>query len=559
MHERQFHQDVERAGRAQEWRAQVQAHSVRRSGVTSNHSYSPAHSSAASVANSLSSSLVTPSKESIFAPPPGSVQPRRVLPFRHPVNHEVPVEPVNAGTYTDGQSALSCSRHPLTFLCLDAEQAAAAKSAMTANLLDYSSSNSTTPCDSRAPSPVPAHKDTGSRRESKGTNQINQQTDVPAFVGIGRFRHASCANPEFIKAKLENELHGAGGHNFFGPDSKLGVHPLAQQYAERRKSVETEDSTSTRTRSPSPVFENAPTRLERKFRTQSSTTISADGCIIQRGFDISPRPSTPASTACTSPNSSPTAEPRKHPPMPSRRITWDERTIARFDNDDFDGVGSKSRDQEHSSPKPHSGKSHPLHEREEHVRAGRAGGHGEKKGKRSRSEQSSRKPMAQDVSGETWTADSTVTPTPRRELPKVQIVPADEAENAIATDDEDEQENNTQDGGTLRRSETMQQQQPTPLKPSKRLSPPTRGILKKSAERALSTANDAGHSSTSAEAADALLDSDRATAKPVVRQQAHFAQQQQQQQKPNTVVHKRAVSTTAGRRGTGHRGGLRVH
>lgn len=136
------------------------------------------------------------------------------------------------------------------------------------------------------------------------------------WTGVGRFQYHVDATPMFLKEKLENDTRAPGAFNFFGPNTKLGPHPLASS----------ED------------FTNPRDSLHYKFRTKSSTTISDDGCIIQKGFEVPLNSATSlasaehisnlvaktkgakASQSSTDSNANATA---KHP----RRVTWDEHTI----------------------------------------------------------------------------------------------------------------------------------------------------------------------------------------------------------------------------------------
>ncbi|KYG46101.1 hypothetical protein M433DRAFT_222054 [Acidomyces richmondensis BFW] len=164
-----------------------------------------------------------------------------------------------------------------------------------------------------------------------GTASIGSNEDN--WTGVGRFRHHIDATPAFLKEKLENDTRAPGAFNFFGPNTKLGPHPLAT-------SVD---------------FTNARDSLRYKFRTESSTTISDDGCIIQKGFEI-PRNSA-LSLASAKQISDLVAEKKVAKASKSRAdsksiataehphcVTWDERTINPQDSG-VSGIAAATKEQ----------------------------------------------------------------------------------------------------------------------------------------------------------------------------------------------------------------------
>ncbi|KAK5123081.1 hypothetical protein LTR85_003277 [Meristemomyces frigidus] len=486
----QFHEEVRLAGIAQERRAQS-ANSMRSSGVTSRCSFSPANTSTASRYSTPVRSYAPNRGGAIFAIPPGSVRPRRIdVAFRHPVHHEVPIPPA---TVKDVKNR-----------CASVHRVDSA-----------ATSRVSTPQDSRTASPGSTRNSVGSSFRSNSP-PTDQQAEDPDWVAIGRFRHPTKADPEWVKAKLDDELQGPGAHTFFGPEGKLGVHPLETQYHERRKSAERDDSIQVFTLTPKPEFVPCHERLAQKFRTEPSTTVTPDGCVITKGFVVSPRPSAPPSRVPTPVNSNNTVivesnrspqpssvnrndtvivdsnrspqpssvnrndtvivEPKPNPqpkpqlPKPTRSITWDERTITRFDNADIaEAVHKEAGVSDSSSAATHYGTTPRLRELQK-VR---------KQPKRSNSEDVPRRTEAQNAPDSTWSTESTAEPISRTDA-KVKIVSAEEAESAIVSEDED-----------AVRPETVEEptfiQQRVVLTPSKRLTPPAKGILKRPSGHTMST------------------------------------------------------------------------
>ncbi|KAI7139727.1 hypothetical protein KC343_g16784 [Hortaea werneckii] len=117
----------------------------------------------------------------------------------------------------------------------------------------------------------------------------------------------------------------------------------------------------------------------------------------------------------------------------------------------------------------------------------------------------------------------------------VTIVPPEEAESAIATDDEDDNDDEEEVKEQAPKGQFLQ------LRPSKRLSPPAKGILKKHRPSSAS-------SQASAQVAEPAQS-------PAPQQALRFAAQQKQ----TSVVVPRRAPVGPGRRGSGRKGsGLRV-
>lgn len=411
MRAHEFHEEVRRAGIAQEQRAQSAASSRRTSRanspvrlpVASNSALAPVRASPAVSSNA-------------FAIPPGSVRPRLVPGYRHWTHHEV-----HTPLATPKDSTASSSG-----------AASEVNTAASSPAMRYDSCSTSPPSPPKKPSPPRNRRNDDSEGTLQGDQQ--QQDESLEWVGFGRFRHVSTADPEWIKAKLEDELYAPGSYNFFGPESRLGRHPLEEQY-ERRISVGTndaEDAASTPSGSLSPTPESVRVRLAQKLRTESSVTVAPDGCIVQKGFEVSPYSSNTASRSSTSINDEASGGGRPNHNGPSRRVTWDERTVSRVDKHN---LASIEEQEVKSSKQP---------ERSQSDEGPRNTAHGSRPTQRTKS------------------------PSPPAG-PKVRIVPAEEADNAIDSDDGDH--------GTPEKPASTQIR--TPLKPSKRLSAPQRGILKK--------------------------------------------------------------------------------
>ncbi|KAK4547386.1 hypothetical protein LTR36_001042 [Oleoguttula mirabilis] len=420
----EFHEDVRRAGIAQEERRALSAFSsLRNSGVASRRSFSPVRSSPAPNYGTPSSPYAPKGTVALFAIQAGSVRPRRVdTALRNSVHYEVLIP---------------------TAKTQDAKE----ESDMTVRVDSATASRVSTPQHSRTASPSSTHNTVGSSYLSSGSSRSSSQSDL-------------------IKSTIDDELraHESGPH-------------LSERGSRERRRPEVLDAITDYTRAPLPEFIPCHVRLARMARTVPSTTITSDGCVIQKGFVIIPCPSArpprtarappvsgfagdiqqdaPVLRACTpvravnTPVAKPEPKPRES--KPTRRITWDERTIARVDDDDLAGAAGHECKQAHSSSA----------------------------GPRYSTADGPNETETRSASDGTWSTDSTVlsTPTPRAE-PRVRIVPAEEAE--IAIEDEDS-----------RRSDTAEEEAfvppRTPLRPSKRLTPPAKGILKQPSGRTMST------------------------------------------------------------------------
>ncbi|KAI7538083.1 hypothetical protein KC331_g10564 [Hortaea werneckii] len=293
---------------------------------------------------------------------------------------------------------------------------------------------------------------------------------------------------------------------------------------QRRQSAATLGSSNT-----ADSYESAQVRLQRKFRTESSITISSDGCVIQRGFDITPTASRITSTA-SSPSGKQFADTQRRIEAMriARRIVFDELRTSRFDDGDLDSVTTTDRrGQLHrtgSAPLRRNGKAFNLQ------RSARSGQLNEQH-RRARSEDLPAATKRDTPQSQTLAMRDGCS----RVKSNVTIVPPEEAERAIATDDEDNSDDEQE------AKEQAPQEQFLQLRPSKRLSPPAKGILKK--HRPSSASSQA--STQAAEPAPS----------PAPRQALRFAPQQKH---AGTMVARRAP-VGPGRRGSGRRGsGLRV-
>ncbi|KAI6937928.1 hypothetical protein KC355_g15789, partial [Hortaea werneckii] len=293
---------------------------------------------------------------------------------------------------------------------------------------------------------------------------------------------------------------------------------------QRRQSAATLASSNT-----TDSYESAQVRLQRKFRTESSTKISSDGCVIQRGFDTTPTASRIISTASSSSGKQFADTQRRIEAMRiARRIVFDELRTSRFDDGDLNSVTTTDRrGQLHrtgSAPLRRNGKTLNL---QKSARSGQLN----EQHRRVRSE------ILPAVTKRDTPQSQTL--AMRDGCPRVKsnvtIVPPEEAESAIATDDEDNNDGEQESSDQAPKERFLQ------LRPSKRLSPPAKGILKK--HRPSSASSQA--STQAAEPAPS----------PAPRQALRFASQQKH---AGTVVARRAP-VGSGRRGSGRRGsGLRV-
>lgn len=272
----------------------------------------------------------------------------------------------------------------------------------------------------------------------------------------------------------------------------------------RRRSTATLASSAT-----GESFESAPARLRRKFRTESSVTVTADGCIIQKGFDITPFASRGTSAASSPSSKASRPTPDAHEKMgtsrAARRITWDERSMNRFEDHDF----AQSQEVKKVRRAVRSGSAPSCREVAPPQRADRERTNKPNTHRRVKSDQAlANVPQRPDGPKRALSAD-----VPRVE-PRITIVPAEEAESAIATDDEEDQFETVEEQAYV--------QQRLPLRPSKRLLPPVRGILKKDRPSSAS-------SQASELPAEAFLDTktnERGSTKTVMPQrQTRFATQ----------------------------------
>jgi hypothetical protein len=107
-----------------------------------------------------------------------------------------------------------------------------------------------------------------------------------AFSGIGRFALTSDIDTEYIKAQLDRELSAPGNFNFYGPDTFLGPHPLEKVYLERCRSEQT-TTAGARTSGDESIAYSVQERLARKLRPKTETYVTKDGCTVMKGFDLS--------------------------------------------------------------------------------------------------------------------------------------------------------------------------------------------------------------------------------------------------------------------------------
>ncbi|KAI7346268.1 hypothetical protein KC354_g14323 [Hortaea werneckii] len=294
---------------------------------------------------------------------------------------------------------------------------------------------------------------------------------------------------------------------------------------QRRQSAATIASSNT-----TDSYESAQVRLQRKFRTESSTTISSDGCVIQRGFDTTPTASRITSTASSSSGKQFADTQRRIEAMRiARRIVFDELRTSRFDDGDLNSVTTTgTRGQLHRTG------SAPLRRNEKilNLQKSARSGHLIEDHRRARSEILPAVTKCDTPQSQTL---ATRDGCPRVKS-NVTIVPPEEAESAIATDDEDNSDDEQEEAkGQAPKGQFLQ------LGPSKRLSPPAKGILKKHRP-----------SSASSQASTQVTEPVQL---PAPRQALRFASQQKH---AGTAVPRRAPMGP-GRRGSGRRGsGLRV-
>ena len=293
---------------------------------------------------------------------------------------------------------------------------------------------------------------------------------------------------------------------------------------QRRQSAATLASSNT-----TDSYESAQVRLQRKFRTESSTTISSDGCVIQRGFDTTPTASRITSTASSASGKQFADTQRRIEAMRiARRIVFDELRTSRFDDRDLNSVNTTDR----RGQLHHTG-SAPLRRNDKTLNLQRSARSGQlnEQHRRVRSEILPAVTKCDTPQSQTLAM--------RDGCPRVKsnvtIVPPEEAESAIATDDEDNTDGEQESNDQAPKERFLQ------LRPSKRLSPPAKGILKK-------------HRPSSASSQASAQGAEPAPS-PAPRQALRFASQQKH---AGTVVARRAP-VGPGRRGSGRRGsGLRV-
>ncbi|KAI6862812.1 hypothetical protein KC338_g4956 [Hortaea werneckii] len=295
---------------------------------------------------------------------------------------------------------------------------------------------------------------------------------------------------------------------------------------QRRQSAATLASSNT-----TDSYESAQVRLQRKFRTESSTTISSDGCVIQRGFDTNPTASKITSTA-SSPSNKQFADTQRRIEAIriARRIVFNERNTSRFEDGDLNPATKTD-----ASGQLHRSGSAPLRRNTKTFNLQKSARTAEL------SEQHRR--AKSDVLPAVTKPDTPPSQTPalamRDGCPRVKsnvtIVPPEEAESAIATDDEDDNDDEEEIKEQAPKGQFLQ------LRPSKRLSPPAKGILKKHRPSSVS-------SQASAQVAEP-------TQSQAPQQALRFATQQKQ---TSAVVPRRAP-VGPGRRGSERKGsGLRV-
>ncbi|KAI7263807.1 hypothetical protein KC345_g9018 [Hortaea werneckii] len=293
---------------------------------------------------------------------------------------------------------------------------------------------------------------------------------------------------------------------------------------QRRQSAATLASSNT-----TDSYESAQVRLQRKFRTESSTTISSDGCVIQRGFDTNPTASRITSTASSLSGKQFADTQRRIEAMRiARRIVFDQRKTSRSEDGDsnlattMDARGQLQRSG--SAPLRRNTKTFDL---QKSARTAQLS----EQHRRARSDL-----LPAVAKRDTPQAQTLAT---RDGCPRVKsnvtIVPPEEAESAIATDDEDDNNDEQEAKEQAPKGQFLQ------LRPSKRLSPPAKGILKK-------------HRPSSA-SSQASAQVPEPAQSPAPRQALRFASQQKQ----TSVVVPRRGPVGPGRRGGGRNGsGLRV-
>ena len=160
-----------------------------------------------------------------------------------------------------------------------------------------------------------------------------ERIDEPLMVGVGRHGHYANADPKFIREKLENEINGPGAFNFYGGNGLDVPHPL-EQYLSRVSSMASNLSGTTSTAIPPISYETPRVKLELRFQTQSSTTITASGTKLIKGFDVRRTPTTPNSTASTPSSEGLTMQAQKTVSMgreePAKLVTCDEQSTVDF-------------------------------------------------------------------------------------------------------------------------------------------------------------------------------------------------------------------------------------
>ncbi|KAI7470470.1 hypothetical protein KC351_g12652 [Hortaea werneckii] len=295
---------------------------------------------------------------------------------------------------------------------------------------------------------------------------------------------------------------------------------------QRRQSAATLASSNT-----TDSYESAQVRLQRKFRTESSTTISSDGCVIQRGFDTTPTASRITSTASSLSGKQFADTQRRIEAMRiARRIVFDQRKTSRSEDGDSNSATTMdARGQLHRSGSAPLRRNTKTFDLQKSARTAQL------------SEQHRR--VRSDILPAITKGDTPESQTPAlgaidgcpRVKSNVTIVTPEEAESAIATDDEDDNDDEQEAKEQAPKGQILQ------LRPSKRLSPPAKGILKKHRPSSAS-------SQASAQVAEPAQS-------PAPRQALRFASQQKQ----TSVVVPRRAPVGPGRRGSGRKGsGLRV-
>ncbi|KAI6817273.1 hypothetical protein KC340_g14679 [Hortaea werneckii] len=293
---------------------------------------------------------------------------------------------------------------------------------------------------------------------------------------------------------------------------------------QRRQSAATLASSNT-----TDSYESAQVRLQRKFRTESSTTICSDGCVIQRGFDTTPAASRITSTA-SSLNGKQFADTQRRIEVMriARRIVFNERSTSRFEYGALNsGITTGIGGQLHRSG------SAPLRRNTKTLDLQRSARTAQLSEQHRRAESEILPAVTKHDTPQSQTLAM------RDGCPRVKsnvtIVPPEEAESAIATDDEDDDQDEQETREQAPKGRFLQ------FRPSKRLSPPAKGILKK---HRLSSAR----SQASAQVTEPAQS-------PAPRQALRFAAQQ----KHASAVVPRRAPVRPGRRGGGRRGsGLRV-